>query len=232
MSEFIAVPQRETYPLVSSDDTLVMVFRDHITLAARPVLFVKALGDAEVRVDSSRNLDARTGIRVVDFSNGSGDTVTVTVDGTATVLTDGVEFTAAISDAETAIRIADAINTAAIGVTASVEQNGVDVFVAPGAGVTALTIATGDATAWSPAPLTIFGAPTALTTQSTLSINLPVGTFDPINKVAYLRVLSGRVSADLRSPVPVRTYFEQPSTLSPTTGGSGGWPTAPDLPPA
>ena len=229
MSEFSA-PKRETYPLVTSDDTLVMVFRDHITSASAPVLFVKGLTDSRVRVDSSRNLDPRTGLRVVDFSNGSTDTVTITVDGTATVLTEASEFAAAISNNETAIRIAAAINTASIGVTASVENQGVDVFVVPDAGILDLTIACGDTTAWDPSPLTRFGTSQALIAQETLSIDLPVSAFDPINKVAYLRVQRGRVSVDLRSPIEVRSYFEMPTTLSATTGHRGGWPVAPDLP--
>jgi len=58
-------------------------------------------------------------------------------------------------------------------------------------------------------------------------ITLPSGSSDPLKKVSFLRVLNGRVSVDLRSPVPVRTYLRQPYSLSPTTGHAGGWPTSP-----
>jgi len=51
------LPQRETYPLVSSDDTLVMVFRDQILAGSRPKLFVTALeAGTQIRVDSGANL--------------------------------------------------------------------------------------------------------------------------------------------------------------------------------
>ena len=116
MSEFAATTQRETYPLVTSDDTLVMVFRDHITANSLPVLFVKGLRDSRVRVDSSQNLDPRTGIRVVNFANGGTDTITVTVDGVATIFTEASEFTAAVSNNETAIRIS-VFGSSAVGET-------------------------------------------------------------------------------------------------------------------
>lgn len=58
MSEYGSNPKRETYPLVSSDDTLVMVFRDHHVSTNRPVLYVKALtGGVSIRVDSGTDLD-------------------------------------------------------------------------------------------------------------------------------------------------------------------------------
>ena len=136
MSEFSALPKRETYPLVTSDDTLVIVFRDHLTLTALPSLFVKALvSGTQIRVDSGAIID------IDNFSAG---------------------------------------------------------------GVVALGV------------------------QETTKIDLPVGAFVAINKVSALHVLSGRVSADLRSPVPVRTYFRQPTSLSGNTGHSGGAPVAPN----
>lgn len=136
MSEFASLPKRETYPLITTDDTLVIVFRDHITLTSVPTLFVKALvGGTQIRVDSGLNID-------------------------------------------------------------------IDNFSA--------------------------GTPQNLTVQETTKVDLPVGAFVAINKVSALHVLSGRVSADLRSPIPVRTYFRQPTALSGNTGHDGGWPVAPD----
>jgi hypothetical protein len=225
-------PQRETYPLITADDELVMVFRDHIPAGWEPFLYVKGLTEVEFRVDTSRTLDDRAGLVVVDFSNGAGDTITLTVNGgTPVVLTDGVEFTAAVSNNETAIRIAAAINTAAVGLTATFEEGTPNVFVAPtvNAGVTSFVIDSGDFTAWDPRILATIGPLVTLSNQHKLEIELPAdsGTTDALKKVAFLKIIRGRVSADLRSPVEVRTYFRQPATLRATTGQPGGWPTSP-----
>ena len=222
-------PQRESYPLVTSNDELVMVFRDHIPDSMRPVLYVKSLVSAEWRVDSSRTLDSRAGFVVVDFTNGTTDTVTLTVNGGApTVLTEGSEFDATISNDNTALEIAGAINTAAVGLTATAEGN--KVFVLPDPGTVTFTLDSGDDTAWEHDSLALVGS---VTTQSqsglTAEIELPVGT-DPTKAVSFLRVLKGRVSVELRSPVEVRSYFRQPLALAPNTGHPGGWPVAPDPP--
>jgi len=241
MSEFSATPKRETYPQLSSDDTLVIVLRDHITMGATPVLYVKAKRAARIRVDASRDLDPRTGIRVLDFSTGGGETITVTVDGAATVFTEGAQFTASINNIVTALSIVDGINTllgaGGSGVlTASVDVNGVDVLLAPAFGVETLVVGSSDFLAWSPAPLTTFGATQDLVAQETVAVDLPIGAFDPLNKIAFLRVLRGEVSADLRSPIPCRTYLKQPgepfgiAALKATTGHPGGWPTSPPKP--
>lgn len=234
MSEHLTTPQRETYPLISSNDKLVMVMRDHIIQAARPVIYVKGLTNATIRVDSGRNIDDRTGVRVYDYTAGATDTITLTVDGAATVLTEGTQFDAVTSNEITAENIRDAINTASIGLTAVAE--GADVLVVPDFGIETVTVATSDANAWSVAGLTIFGALQTVVAGEVLAVELPVSTFDPLNKVNYLNVLSGKVSADLRSPVEVRTYFQMPgsaygqASLNPTTGQPGGWPSAPNPP--
>lgn len=234
MSDHLSTPQRETYPLISSDDKLVMVFRDHLLQAARPVLYVKGITPATIRVDAGRNIDDRSGARVYDYTAGATDTLTLTVNGVATVLTEGTEFDAVISNEVTAVNIRDAINTASIGLTAVAE--GADVLVVPDSTVETLVVATGDANAWAVTGLTIYGALQTVVTGEVLAVELPTGTFDPINKVCYLTVLDGKVSADLRSPVEVRTYFKMPgeaygtATLNSTTGDSGGWPSSPTPP--
>jgi hypothetical protein len=241
MSEYAALPKRETYPRISSDDTLVVVLRDHITMGATPVLYVKAKRATRIRVDASRDLDPRTGIRVQDWTTGAGETITVTVDGSPTVFTEGAQFTASVSNVVTALSIVAGINTllgpAGTGVlTASVDVNGVDVYIEPAFGVEEITLASSDLPAWSPAPLTTFGATQDLVAQETVAVDLPIGTFDPLNRVAFLRVLRGEVSADLRSPIPCRTYLKQPgepfgtAALKATTGHPGGWPTSPSPP--
>ena len=223
-------PRRETYPLVTHDDTLVIVHRDHILTDARPVLFLKAHIASEVRLDSSYNLDDRPGIRVFDYTNGAGDSITLTVDGSGTTLTEGVDFTASTSNAVTAMSIADAINAASIGLTATAQED--LVFTVPDLTVKTLVITTSDSTAWDVPGLAVLGPTQTLVAGETVSLTLPAGVvFDPLRKVSFLRVLSGRVSADLRSFGEVRTYFRQPSTLSGSTGSTGGWPKAPDPPP-
>lgn len=58
-------------------------------------------------------------IEIVAFAGLTGDTVTVTIDGTPNVLTEGVEWTAATSNAATATSLAAAINAlAGVGATA------------------------------------------------------------------------------------------------------------------
>ena len=116
-------PQRETYPLINTDDELVMVFRDHIPATHVPVLHLKASTATELRLDASRTLDERAGFVVLDFSVGATETVSLTVNGgAATVLTEGASFAAGVSNNETAIRIAAAINTADVGLIATFEE--------------------------------------------------------------------------------------------------------------
>jgi hypothetical protein len=201
-----------------------MVFRDHITAGSRPSLFVKALVASEIRVDAAADVNDRPGVRVVDFNKGTTDTVTVTVDGAPTILTEGTEFLAATSNVVTAASIAAAI-TAVAGVTAQRIDD--VIYVIPDAGVNTLTLATGDPEAWSVFGFTTPGTPQTLVAQETTRIDLPVGAFDPLNKVAILNVLRGKVSADLRSPIPVRSYFRMPTRLRATTGHPGGWPVGP-----
>ncbi len=226
MSEFSGSPQRETYPLVSSNDTLVMVFRDHITVGDEPTLYIKALTNASIRVDSSRSLDLRSGFTVLDYTAGVGDDFTVTVNGASTIFTEGVEFDSTVSNVITAESMRDAINAAGPLAAITAEVIGTTVRLTADASVTSLVLATSDAAAWDFPALASIGTPVPLVSSETTTIDLPVGVFESIKKVSVLRVLSGRVSVDLRSPVPCRSYFEQPITLSGNTGTSGGWPTA------
>ena len=55
-----AHPQRETYPVLTPNDTLVIVFRDHIVEENKPALYVKSVSNAVVRVDSGQDLDIET----------------------------------------------------------------------------------------------------------------------------------------------------------------------------
>jgi len=224
-------PQRETYPLINTDDELVMVFRDHLPPGREAFLYLKGLTEAVLRVDTSRTLDDRAGLVVLDYTAGAGKTITITVNaGAPVVLADGVAFTAAISNNETAIRIAAAINTAALGLTATYEEGSPNVYVAAtGVGVTAFTLDSNAYAAWDPRILATVGPLVTLGRHHETEIELPTdsGTTDPLKKVAFLKMIRGRVSADLRSSVEVRTYFRQPATLRATTGQPGGWPTTP-----
>ena len=80
------------------------------------------------------------------------------------------------------------------------------------------------------------GTPQTIAAQEAVQIDLPTGAFNLLNKVAVLRVISGKVSADLRTPVPVRSYLRQPgegfgsATMRSTTGRNNGWPTSPAAP--
>ena len=221
-------PQRETYPLVSSNDELVMVFRDHLPTSLLPVLYVKSLDSTTTfRVDSSRTLDERAGYVVLDYTAGALNTVTLTVNGGApTVLTEDTDFDAVVSNEETARQIADAINTAAVGLTASTVIGEDNVYVVPDAGINTFTLNSNDLAAWDHRILASIGALVVLGKGHTTELDLPVALVDPIKKVSFLRVLTGKVSVDLRSPVEVRTYFRQPLSLRATTGQPGGWPTA------
>ena len=222
-------PKRETYPFVNTDDELVMVFRSHIAPTHRPVLYLKALVATTLRVDESRTLDDRAGLRVIDYTAGATDTVTLTVNGGApTVLTEGTEFDAVVSNDQTAINIADAINTAAIGLVATTEINQSFVYIAPDPAfrpvITSFTVVSSDPTAWTEQVLATPGTLVTLSRGETTSLTLGA---DPIKIVSFLKIFQGRVSADLRSPVECRSYFRQPSTLSGNTGHPGGWPITP-----
>ena len=223
-------PQRETYPLINHDDELVMVFRDHLPAVHTPTLFLKGMAETELRLDSSRTLDDRAGYVVLDYTAGSGNTLTLTVNGGgATVLTEGSQFDAVVSNNETAIQIAAAINAAAIGLTASFDEGSPNVYVVatPGSDTKTFTLDTNDLAAFDYRILASVGPLVTLSNGHSLNVDLPSGTTDPTMKVSFLRLFKGRVSADLRSPVQVRTYFKQPATLRPTTGHPGGWPTTP-----
>jgi hypothetical protein len=225
-------PQRETYPLITADDHLVMVFRNHIPVGWEPYLYLQGMTEVELRVDTSRTLDDRAGLVVLNYTVGAGNKVTITVNaGTPVVLTEGASFDAIVSNNETAIQISAAINTAALGLTASYVEGEPNVYVVPtpGAGITAFTIVSDDVLAWDHRILATIGPLVTFGNGHKTEIELPSGsgTTDPTKQVAFLRIFRGRVSADLRSPVEVRTYFQQPATLRATTGHPGGWPTTP-----
>jgi len=223
-------PKRETYPFINTDDEFVSVCRGHIAPNMRPTLYIKAFVPTELRLDESKTLDDRAGFEVLDYTAGAGDTITLTVNGGApTILTNGVEFTAAISNNETAIRIANAINVAAIGLTATFVVGSAFVFVAPTAPnvaplVKTFTLDSSDLAAWTHNNLASIGSLITLGTQHMTELDL--GTRDVMDLVGFLRILSGKISLDLRSPVEVRTYLRQPATLSGNTGQPGGWPTS------
>jgi len=85
-------------------------------------------------------------LTVVDYTQGSGITVTVSVNGSDTVLTEGVHFNAVTSDDITASGIATAI-TGVTGVTA-VDTAAVVNFT-PDTTTYELSLATSDASAWT-----------------------------------------------------------------------------------
>lgn len=222
-------PQRETYPLVNTDDELVVVFRHHIPATHEPVLYLKGLRATEYRLDFSSTLDDRAGFEVLDYTAGGTDTVGITIGGSTTTLTEATDFDAEISNEQTAINIANAINTAAIGLIATTEGGQPFVYLAADPAfsplVKSFTLATGDAAAWTPDTLALVGALNTLGASETVGQSLlPT---NPIFTVVFLKLFTGRVSVDLRSPVEVRTYFRQPARLSGNTGHPGGWPTTP-----
>jgi hypothetical protein len=223
-------PARASYPLVNVNDELVLVFRSHIPAAHAPVLYVKAITDTQFRLDLSRTLDERAGLFVVNYTLGGGNTVTLTVDGGApTVLTEGADFNAVISNAETALQIAAAINGAALGLVASTDLDGAFVYVVPAvnSGIKTFTIASDDLTAWTQHTLAAVGSLNTLTTGQTTAISITPATADALKTVGFLKLFSGRVSVDVRSMVEFRSYLRQPATLRSTTGHPGGWPTTP-----
>ena len=82
-------------------------------------------------------------LQVLDYvtlGGGTPPTVTVTVNGVATVLTEGTEWTASVSDDSTATSLAAAIN-AIVGVDAAAVTD--TVTVTPSTGVKAASAATG-----------------------------------------------------------------------------------------
>jgi predicted RecA/RadA family phage recombinase len=79
-------------------------------------------------------------ISVVTYGSLSGKTVTVTINGVPTVLTEGAGWTAATSNNATATSLASAID-ALTGVTAAAVS--ADVTVVPATGIAATTLATG-----------------------------------------------------------------------------------------
>ena len=219
-------PKRESYPLINTDDEFVAVFRSHLTIPATPYLYVKALTAAEIRLDRSKSLDDRIGYEVLDYTAGGTDTITITVNGGgSTVLTEGTDFDAVVSNEETALQIAAAINTAAIDLIATADGTKVYIAGVANTGVTHISLASGDPLAWTPDTLAYHGTVISLVTQQTTEISI-YGR-DPLDVVAFLKIFKGKVSLDLRSPVECRTYLRQPATLSGNTGHPGGWPTTP-----
>jgi len=111
-------------------------------------LSVPGLGTNSQQFGAGAVAAATSRITVIDYTQGVGDTVTVTqADGTVTVLTEGVDFTAATSNAVTAESIRTAINTIS-GITGSAGSgvfpgDRVDVF----GDMTA--VATSDPAAWT-----------------------------------------------------------------------------------
>ena len=82
-------------------------------------------------------------LQVLDYvtlGGGTPPTVTVTVNGVATVLTEGTEWTASVSDDSTATSLAAAID-AIVGVDAAAVTD--TVTVTPSTGITAASAATG-----------------------------------------------------------------------------------------
>lgn len=80
-------------------------------------------------------------VTIVDFAQGALDTITVTVNGTATVLTEGTDFAAATSNNVTATNLATAINALA-GVAAS--ASAAVVLVTPDDTTYSVALATSD----------------------------------------------------------------------------------------
>ena len=104
-------------------------------------------------------------LTVVDYTLLTGDTVTVTINGTPTVLTEGVDWTAATSNNATASSLQGAI-TALTGVTASVNTNVVSVNAD---NTYQATIATSDGTNLTISQANIAG-------DNTASTNADIGT--------------------------------------------------------
>lgn len=50
-------PFRANYPLVNENDTLVVIFRDHLLQHDLPFIYVRATSSAQIRVDSGSTLD-------------------------------------------------------------------------------------------------------------------------------------------------------------------------------
>jgi predicted RecA/RadA family phage recombinase len=117
---------------ISSGNTLVGV-------AVDPVAAVVALATSALAADLAISGFTLT---VLDFAQLDSDnaTVTVTINGVATVLTEEVEWNAATSNDATATSLASAIN-ALTGVTATATTN--VVTVVPATGVAATSLATG-----------------------------------------------------------------------------------------
>lgn len=87
-------------------------------------------------------------VTVVDYSQGAGDTLTVTIDGTPTVLTEGVEFDCSVSNLLCGNSIRLAIDTLS-GTRALVDTSLFRTHVFPNDGSRRVALATGDPTAWT-----------------------------------------------------------------------------------
>jgi len=129
--------------LAAGTESIDQVPRNRLLSSASS--FAQATGAA--RTGSNLTLTGGLGTRfytVVNFALGAGDTLTINVDGTATVLTEGVEFTAAVSNNATATSIEGAINLAFTTLTALAV--GAVVFVTKSRSIAKFTVASGDAT--------------------------------------------------------------------------------------
>ncbi len=121
-------------------------------------------------------------ISVIDFSLGAGDTITLTQPGpVVTVLTEGVDFTAASSNAVTAVSIETAINLIS-GLTA-VRTSAV---VAVSGGL--IDLQTGDVTAWTvalnlPSSIIAIGKDAKATTDG-----IAIGTSSTVDEPAGIAI--------------------------------------------
>lgn len=220
-------PQRETYPFLMEDDVLVSVFRDVPLASRKAIMRLKGLTDSTYRVQASTDLDERLRYQVLDYTAGGGETLTITVNGTAEVLTEAVDFAATTSNEGTARAIALAINAnatlAAAGITAE-SYGDVVLLAADESKVNSLVLATSNAAAWEPSG--DYGTFASLVNQGLGEFEFPTSG---LYRVFFLKLgPNSRVSADIRSPVEVRTYLRQPDDNRGRTGDPGGGPTVID----
>lgn len=148
-------------------------------------------------------------VTVVDYTNGALDTLTITIDGNDNVLTEDTEFIAGVSNDATATNIAAAIDAldgvSAIAIAAVV-------YITKDIDTKTITLATGDATAWTVTENTNGGvringdwgvnaAPSTTQTGYTLFTNLTtVRTLDAdATSVAELADVLGTLIEDLKT---------------------------------
>lgn len=128
-SKFTLDPDTATNPLVG--------------VAVQPIVNLSVtLASTALAADLAIDHDALT-LQVLDYATlagGTPPTVTVTINGTATVLTEGTEWTASVSDDNTATSLASAID-ALTGVSAAAVTD--TVTVTPKTGVVSTSAANG-----------------------------------------------------------------------------------------